>query len=89
MANATFNHTRGDSPRFPCSVCMRRLSKEERAFLTKERAREAELKAAMWLHRGNLACERGDKELAERHFGRSQKHHDEMNRLLGNGDGSG
>ena len=54
-----------------------------------EKAREAERVAAHWLYRGNKAKERGDLDMAERHFARSQKHHDEMNRYLGNGDGSG
>jgi hypothetical protein len=40
--------------------------------------------AGMWLARGNLASERGDKELAERHYARSQKWHDRMNELMGN-----
>jgi hypothetical protein len=88
MSYAAFNHTRGDSPRYPCRICKKTMSSEQMAFLNKEQAREAEQKAAMWLHWGNLARERGDRDLAERHFGRSQKHHDEMNRLLGNGDGS-
>ena len=47
-----------------------------------ERAREAEQRAAYWLHRGNLADERGDMEQAERHYARAQKHHDAMNRYL-------
>lgn len=55
---------------------------------SKPRALEAEQKAAHWLHLGNLAKERGEHEKAERHFERSQKHHDDMNRFLGNGDGS-
>lgn len=48
-------------------------------------AREAEQKAAHWLHLGNLASERGDTVLAERHYDKSQKHHDAMNHYLGNG----
>ena len=47
----------------------------------------AEQMAGMWLHRGNLASERGEQELAERHYARGQKWLDTMNRLLGNGDG--
>lgn len=43
--------------------------------------------AAMWQYRGNRASERGDGELAERHYERSQKWRDRMNVLLGNGDG--
>lgn len=46
---------------------------------------EATEKAAMWLHRGNLAAERGDHDLAERHYERSQKWHDRMNDLRGEG----
>ncbi len=45
---------------------------------------KAEQMAARFLHLGNLASERGDKELAERHYARSQKWHDRMNELLGN-----
>jgi len=45
---------------------------------------DAEQSAAMWLYRGNRATERGKLELAERHYARAQKYHDEMNRLLGN-----
>lgn len=43
--------------------------------------------AELWQYRGNRAVERGDEELAERHYERSQKWRDKMNRLLGNGDG--
>ena len=49
---------------------------------------EAEQKAAYWLYLGNLASERGEHEKAERHYAKSQKWHDLMNHLLGNGDGS-
>ena len=45
---------------------------------------EAQHLAALWLHRGNKASERGDQDLAERHYNRSQKWHDRMNELLGN-----
>ncbi len=61
----------------------------KRAAPNAVKAREAEQRAAHWLHLGNLASERGDAALAERHYARSQKHHDDMNRYLGNGDGSG
>ena len=54
----------------------------------KELAMVAEQRAAHWLHLGNLAAERGDSALAERHYARSQKHLDEMNRMLGNSDGN-
>ena len=50
----------------------------------RERLHKAEHMAALWLHRGNLARDRGEHEKAERHYMRSQKWHDEMNRLLGN-----
>jgi hypothetical protein len=53
----------------------------------RERLIEAEEKAGYWQHLGNLAAERGNHELAERHYERSQKWRDTMNRLLGNGDG--
>lgn len=49
---------------------------------------EAEQKSGHWLHLGNLASERGDEALAERHYERSQKWMDRMNELLGNGDGA-
>ena len=44
--------------------------------------REAEQKAAGWLHWGNLASERGEKAKAERHYERAQKWHDRMNELI-------
>jgi hypothetical protein len=43
-------------------------------------------KAAMWLYRGNRAAERGESDLAERHFARSQRWHDLMIDLQGEGD---
>jgi hypothetical protein len=43
---------------------------------------EAEQMAGRWLHYGNLAAERGDHALAERHYYRAQKWHDRMNDLL-------
>ncbi len=49
-----------------------------------QRMLSAERQAAYWLHLGNLASERGNKELAERHYARSQKWHDRMNKNLGN-----
>lgn len=45
---------------------------------------DAERLAGYWQHLGNLASERGDRELAERHYARSQPHRDRMNLLLGN-----
>lgn len=45
-------------------------------------ADEACDRAAKWLHLGNLASERGDKALAERHYARSRKWQDLMNELL-------
>ena len=53
-----------------------------------EQIRDAEQMAAMWLHRGNLAAERGDKEKAERHYDRAQKWHDRMNELIEKGRAS-
>lgn len=41
--------------------------------------------AGYWLHLGNLASEKGKLETAERHYEKSQKWHDKMNELLGNG----
>lgn len=49
---------------------------------------DAEQMAGRWLYLGNLAKERGDFDLAERHYARGQKWHDKMNRLLGHGDGT-
>lgn len=49
------------------------------------KARHAEQRAAYWLHLGNKAAERGEKSKAERHYERSQKWHDRMNKALGNG----
>jgi hypothetical protein len=45
---------------------------------------DAERLAGYWLHMGNLASERGDRELAERHYARSQPHRDRLNYLLRN-----
>ncbi len=50
----------------------------------KQAVQKAEQMAAKYLHLGNLASERGDKEQAERHYERSQKYHDKMNEALGN-----
>ena len=49
---------------------------------------QAESMASMWLHRGNLASERGDREKAERHYNRAQPWLDKANRLRGWGDGT-
>jgi hypothetical protein len=59
-----------------------------RPTTTNQKLIEAEQMAGQWLYRGNRAAERGNAELAERHYARAQKWHDKMNRLLGNGDGS-
>lgn len=62
-----------------------------------EAKREAKLKddianaqrmAEDWNFKGNVARDRGDLELAERHYARAQPWLDKLNRLLGNGDGS-
>jgi len=45
---------------------------------------DAERLCAYWQHMGNLASERGQRELAERHYARSQPHRDRINLLLGN-----
>ena len=50
----------------------------------KDRLAHATQMAAHWLHLGNVAAERRESELAERHYARSQKWHDRMNQLLGN-----
>ena len=47
---------------------------------------EAERMSAYWLHLGNLASERGERALAERHYAKGQPHQDRMNELLGNGE---
>lgn len=63
------------------------MARKTRPMTDQERKRlliEAEEKAGMWLHRGNVAQERSNHELAERHFERAQKWHDRMNELLGN-----
>lgn len=46
-----------------------------------KRLEEAEYKAAYWLHLGNLACERGKPDLAERHYERAQAWFDRENEL--------
>jgi hypothetical protein len=56
---------------------------------TQSAALDAEQKAAHWLYLGNRASERGEREKAERHYARSQRWLDAMNRALGRGDGSG
>lgn len=45
---------------------------------------EANVKASQWLAKGNAARERGDFDLAERHFERASRWLDEYNRLAGN-----
>ena len=45
---------------------------------------DAERLAGYWQQLGNLASERGDRQLAERHYARSQPHRDRMNQLLRN-----
>jgi hypothetical protein len=42
---------------------------------------EADILASRWLYLGNRASERGDRALAERHYGRAQKWHDRLNEL--------
>jgi len=44
----------------------------------------AEYMAAHWLALGNAASERGDVELAERHYDKSQKWLDKANEIAGN-----
>lgn len=41
--------------------------------------------AELWQYRGNRAAERGDDELAERHYNRSQPWRDKMNQILESG----
>lgn len=50
----------------------------------KEKAIDAEQKAARYLADANLAAERGDSGKAERLYEKSQKWHDRMNKLSGN-----
>lgn len=40
--------------------------------------------AGMWLHRANIANERGNRAEAERLYEKAQRWHDRMNALLGN-----
>jgi hypothetical protein len=47
----------------------------------KQTLQEVEILGARWLYYGNLASERGDRELAERHYARGQKWHDRMNEI--------
>ena len=49
---------------------------------------EYEQMAGLWLHRGNLAAERGNHELAERHYEKSQKWLDKATDARGWGDSS-
>ena len=56
--------------------------------MSKDKALEAERKAAHWIYLGNKAAERGEHDKAERHYQRAQPHMDAMNRALGNGDGT-
>jgi hypothetical protein len=51
---------------------------------TREQLLHAEQMAGYWLALGNAASERGDKDLAERHYDRSQKWLDRANELAGN-----
>lgn len=52
----------------------------------KEKSEEfyrAEKLANLWLYRANLAAEKGDSELEQRHLSRAQSHLDKMNRIDG------
>jgi hypothetical protein len=49
-----------------------------------EQLLHAEQMAGYWLALGNAASERGDKDVAERHYDRSQKWLDRANQLAGN-----
>ena len=52
----------------------------------KEKVSGYEIKAARWLHEGNLAAESGKQEKAEKLYAKSQFWHDKMNKALGNGE---
>ena len=56
--------------------------------MDKNKALDAEQKAAHWIYLGNKAEERGEHDKAERHYQRAQAHMDAMNRAIGNGDGT-
>lgn len=45
---------------------------------------DADARAATWLHRGNLAAERGLKDRAEMHYAQAQKWLNRSNELRGN-----
>lgn len=53
------------------------LSEKSPAFYRAERL------ASLWLYRANLAAEKGDHELEQRHLSRAQPHLDKMNRIDG------
>ncbi len=52
-----------------------------------ERVIEADQMGEHWKYLGNRAMERGNLEMAERHYARVEKWMDKSNRLRGNGDG--
>lgn len=47
-------------------------------------ASDAEARAADWLAKGNRASERGNRDLAERHYAKAQRWLDKANELRGN-----
>jgi len=49
-----------------------------------QKASDFEVKAARWLHEGNLAAESGKQGRAEKMYAKSQYWHDKMNKELGN-----
>jgi len=55
----------------------RQLDEEQR----RKQMLHAEQRAAYWLYLGNRAQERGDHALAQRHYNRAQRWHDEMVKL--------
>jgi len=59
-----------------------------RVGIASDKAISYEIKAARWLHAGNLAAESGKHAQAERLYTRSQYWHDKMNAALGNGTGA-
>ena len=52
----------------------------------KEKIEQAYRLGSMWKHYANLAGERGDKEMQERHYARAQKWLDILNELEGYND---
>lgn len=59
-------------------------AKKLKAESTKKKIIDATERAAGWLHKGNIASEKGKKSLAEKYYDKSQFWHDRMTKLMGN-----